>query len=291
MTGGAGFIGSHLVETLVQLGAYVTVLDNFSTGNLRNLRTVVGSINLVYADIRSIYGCSKASTNQDLVFHLAALVSVPESFVYPQECFDINLGGTENILAAAQKNGVSKLIFSSSSAIYGNNEDVVSESCSAAPLSPYAESKYKAELACKNAADKNILQTASLRYFNVFGDRQNPNGHYAAVVAKFSQLLLEQKEITIYGDGLQTRDFIPVEEVVTANLVIGMGEHLDGSSYNIASGKSITILELLQALESKLGIKNSGILFAPARSGDITHSQADCSRYKAFCHNLTHTRA
>ncbi len=286
VTGGAGFIGSHLVEKLVNSGAYVTVLDNFSTGNLKNLKSVVSSINLIYADIRSIYGCSKAATNQDIIFHLAAFVSVPESITHPDTCLEINLGGTQNILAAAEKNNVQKIIFSSSSAVYGNASGIVSEDGPINPQSPYAESKYKAELACRDVHAKGKIQAACLRYFNVYGERQNPDGHYAAVVAKFTQQLLAGQELTIYGDGTQTRDFIPVKDVVQANLAIGANESLDGRSYNIGTGTSITLLDLIKQLEQQLGVKNKGINFQPVRPGDIHTSEANCSRYINYLKTL-----
>ncbi len=286
ITGGAGFIGSHLAEKLVALGARVTVLDNFSSGNLTNLKSVVSSINLLYADIRSPYSCLKATTQQDIVFHLAAFISVPESMVHPETCMEVNAQGTSHILHAAAKNGVKKVVLSSSSAVYGNAKETCSEDDQPMPMSPYAESKLEAERLCKQFSEKTALATTCLRYFNVYGDRQNPMGSYAAVVAKFTHLLQARQPITIFGDGQQTRDFIPVAKVVEANLLVGMDQAHSNTVFNIGSGQSISLLTLLGQLETKLAIKNQGIAFLPARQGDILHSQATCQKFSFFVQNL-----
>ncbi len=286
VTGGAGFIGSHLVEKLVALGARVTVLDNFSSGNLTNLKTVVSAINLLYADIRSPYSCLKATTQQDIVFHLAAFISVPESIIYPDGCKLINTQGTYHVLDAAAKNGVKHLVLSSSSAVYGNAGGTCSEDDLPTPLSPYAESKLEAENLCKQFSENTSLATTCLRYFNVYGDRQNPHGSYAAVVAKFTQLLQSGQPITIFGDGEQTRDFIHVSKVVEANLLAGMEQQQGSAVFNIGSGHSISLLTLLAQLENSLSVKNNGISFLPARQGDILHSQAQCQKFSSFVQNL-----
>ncbi len=286
VTGGAGFIGSHLVEKLVALGARVTVLDNFSSGNLTNLKAVVSAINLLYADIRSPYSCLKATTQQEVVFHLAAFVSVPESIVYPDVCKLVNTQGTYHLLDAAAKNGVKRLVLSSSSAVYGDANGTCSEDDLPTPMSPYAESKFEAEQLCKEFSEKTDLATTCLRYFNVFGDRQNPHGSYAAVVAKFTHLLQAGQPITIFGDGQQTRDFINVSKAVEANLLVGMGQATGNAVFNIGSGQSISLLTLLGQLEDRLSIKNKGISFLPARQGDILHSQAQCQKFTSFVQNL-----
>ncbi len=286
VTGGAGFIGSHLVEKLVSLGARVTVLDNFSTGNLSNLKNVVSAINLLYADIRSGYSCLKATTQQEIVFHTAAFVSVPESVVQPETCMQINTQGTENLLDASLKNGVKSFVFSSSSAVYGNTDKTCAEDTNTNPMSPYAESKLQAEMLCKRFGKEGSLATTCLRYFNVYGQRQNPAGSYAAVVAKFTHLLQAHQPITIFGDGQQTRDFIAVSKVVEANLLVGMGQSKGHAIFNVGTGKSISLLTLLKQLETTLGIRNEGITFLPAREGDILHSQATCEKFSLFVEKL-----
>lgn len=286
VTGGAGFIGSHLVEKLVSLGARVTVLDNFSSGNLDNLKSVVGNINLLYADVRAPHSCLKATTNQDIVFHMAAFISVPESIMFPVLCKQVNSTGTKNVLEAAVKNQVKNVVISSSSAVYGNKSGICSEQDNLEPLSPYAESKYEAEQWGSAFAEKSAMSAISLRYFNVHGQRQNPYGSYAAVVARFTHLIKQQLPLTIFGDGYQTRDFIPVAQVVEANLIAGMAKDIKGTAFNVGSGKSITLLALIAQLEKELKISPVRVDFLPARQGDIVHSEASCEKFAVFAHNL-----
>jgi nucleoside-diphosphate-sugar epimerase len=274
VTGGAGFIGSHLVEKLVALGARVTILDNFTTGSLSNLKTVVHAINIMYADVRSTYSCLKATLNQDLVFHLAALISVPESVSNPDLCYRINIDGTHNMLNACKKNLVPTFVYASSSAVYGAKNSLCAETDEPNPQSPYAVSKYRGEQLCRQYTRDYGINTVILRYFNVFGERQNPNGPYAAVRAKFIHLLRTNQPLTIYGDGTQTRDFINVAQVVEANVVVGMQSMLCGEIFNVASGASINLLELIAQLESELGIRHTSLIFQPTRPGDVEHSKA-----------------
>lgn len=280
VTGGAGFIGSHLVEKLVALGAKVTVLDNFSSGNIANLKNILTQISLNYADVSIPYICTKATQGKDFVFHLAAMVSVPQSLQFPEMCHKINVAGTQNILEGCVKNRIKSFVFSSSCAVYGNKSNPCTEEDEAMPLSPYAQSKLDAENLCKKYASEFELNTVSLRYFNVYGDRQKINHEYAAVVAKFRYNLENKLPITIFGDGLQTRDFINVNEVVATNLKIGMFDNLQGFVVNVASGKSISILELIKKLEKEIGQKAVEIKFQPARVGDITYSTASCEKLK-----------
>ncbi|MFH1831884.1 MAG: NAD-dependent epimerase/dehydratase family protein [bacterium] len=280
VTGGAGFIGSHIAQALVGLGARVTILDNFSAGNLSNLSSVFTYINLQYADITSAYSCLQAAKNKDIVFHLAAFTSVPGSIANPDLCTKINVLGTKNILEACKDRGVKTFIYSSSAAVYGNKTEDCTETDPTNPQSPYASSKVLGEKLCKEYSDAMIVSTACLRYFNVYGDRQNPNGSYAAAVAKFKHNLLNKKPITIYGDGTQTRDFVHVSDVVKANLNIAMLENMKGDIYNIGSGKSMNLLELIEKLELELNIKKTDITFESRRAGDIVHSNANCSKYK-----------
>jgi UDP-glucose 4-epimerase len=280
VTGGAGFIGSHLVEKLIELEADVTVLDNFSSGRLSNLQNVLTKITLLYADIRSAESTFKATLHKDIVFHLASFVSVPESIKNPELCIATNTQGTRNLLESCKKNDVNNLIFSSSSAVYGDKNGQCKEDDTVQPKSPYAQSKLDGEALCKEFAVKHGINTACLRYFNVYGDRQSPNGDYAAVVAKFKHQLLHNKPITIFGDGKQTRDFIDVKHVVDANIKIGMLNNQPGEIFNIGSGKSINLFELLDLLEKELHVKPQEITFQPARQGDIVFSQASCDKYQ-----------
>lgn len=279
VTGGAGFIGSHLVEKLVALGARVTVLDNFSTGDINNLKSVLPLVSLSYADVRSAYSCIKATVGQDMVFHTASFVSVPESINNPKLCYEINIQGTENMLEGCKKNGVKAFIFSSSSAVYGNTNKECLEDDPLDPQSPYAISKRDAEVLSRLTAQASDLRVAILRYFNVYGSRQSSSGTYAAVVARFTQQLKAGQPLTIFGDGTQTRDFIHVSKVVEANLIFGMREDIKGDIFNVGSGKSITILELIQQLEKELNIKPAGYSFQPARQGDIVRSYANCEKF------------
>lgn len=280
VTGGAGFIGSHLVEKLIEFGAKVTVIDNFSTGNLNNLKSVITKVDLVYGDISNFFTTANATINKDIVFHLAALVSVSESVKNPELCRRVNFEGTKNLLQACRKNNISKFIFSSSAAVYGNKNSQCDENDPANPINPYGQYKLESEKLCKKYFSEHNINTAILRYFNVYGPRQNPKGDYAAVVAKFTENLLHQKPIVIFGDGKQTRDFIHVSEVVKANLLIATQENLSGEVYNIATGKSINLFELLEKLEKETNTKHTDIMFQASRQGDILNSAACINKYK-----------
>jgi len=280
VTGGAGFIGSHLVEKLIELGAYVTVLDNLSTGRLQNLEKVLNRINFIEGDIQDLATCMQATKDIDFIFHLAAFVSVPDSVNNPEACYQDNIVGTLNILQSAQSHGVKRIVFSSSSAVYGTFEGKCSENTPCNPTSPYGHSKFIGELLCKRFTQTSNLSTVILRYFNVFGERQNPNGPYAAVVAQFKECMKNNQPIPIFGDGLQTRDFVSVWSVVNANVATG-SLPIGNSSFeifNVGSGKSITLLELVEQLKKEFPSFNAGITFLPGRKGDIKTSYADCSK-------------
>ncbi|MFC1842756.1 NAD-dependent epimerase/dehydratase family protein [Candidatus Dependentiae bacterium] len=284
VTGGAGFIGSHIVEKLVTLGAKVTIIDDLSSGNIQNLKNLKGKIKFICKSIVNMDACLKATKNQAVIFHLAAFISVPESMENPTLCHQVNVDGTFNILQAARINGVKKLVFSSSAAIYGPTELVCKENMTPNPQSPYGTTKLMGEYYCKQFANNFGLKTITLRYFNVFGQRQNPNGAYGAVVAKFTDLMGKNKPVTIFGDGLQTRDFIPVQDVVEANLTVAMLESkfMNGQAFNIGTGKSISLLELVALLKKDFPKYNKEMQFKPARTGDIKHSSADCSKYQSL---------
>jgi UDP-glucose 4-epimerase len=278
VTGGAGFIGSHIATKLVSLGAHVSILDDLSTGCISNIKPILHKIRLKVGDICHKETCNQITKQTDIIFHLAAFVSVPESIKNKATCERINSQGTKNILETAAANNVSSLIFSSSSAVYGEKKQKCTESDSVKPQSPYAQSKLSGEQLCKNYSEN--INTASLRYFNVYGERQNPTGHYAAVVAKFKNQLTKNETIKIYGDGKQKRDFIHVSEVVDANILMGSVPNLDGEVFNIGTGKSINLLELVKQLQQEINIENPTIEFLPAREGDIYISEANCDKYK-----------
>lgn len=278
ITGGAGFIGSHLVDALVALDANVTVLDNLSTGNLANLEHSIDKINFIHGDITKHQTCAAAVSDKEIVFHLAAFVSVPASMQDPLACHNINVNGTLNLLHASH-GAIKRFIFSSSSAVYGNTQEICSETMLCNPASPYALSKLIGEHYCKLYAEQFNVPSICLRYFNVFGARQSPHGAYAGVVAKFMHAMHHNEPIIIFGDGSQRRDFIQVEDVVNANLLLGMlPQHfLTGQPINIASGNSITLLELIEGLKKQFPTYQQQPQFKAARLGDIHSSQADCS--------------
>lgn len=284
VTGGCGFIGSHLVETLVRYGAQVTILDDLSSGSLENIASCAESVTFINGSITDKKICQKAVDGKSHVFHLAAFISVPQSIEEPSNCHFINVDGTFNMLDAARHARVERFIFSSSSAVYGTQQNRCSEQTSCNPLSPYAFSKLIGEELCWQFAKNYGLETAMLRYFNVFGPRQNPNGQYAAVVAKFTDSIIRNQPITIFGDGSQTRDFVPVSQVVQTNLLVGMlpKEAIKERVFNVATGKSINLLELLEQLKKEYPSYDLAPQFLPARPGDSKESYADCTRLMAL---------
>ncbi len=287
VTGGAGFIGSHMVEHLVALGARVTVIDDLSSGSLKTLEKVYDKITFINQDVTNFYTLCDITRNHTSIFHLAAMVSVSESFEKPFSCYQINVMGTLSVLEAARINQVPNVLFASSSAVYGNSSQPCHENRSPAPTSPYGYSKLQGELVCKQYAALYGINTIITRYFNVFGERQNPHGAYAAVVAKFRSLMRDNKPITIYGDGLQKRDFISVNDIVTANTaLLSNATQNRGQIFNIATGQSITLISLFNQLKMEFPSYTHTPLFEPARSGDIHNSQADCTKFKEFLYSL-----
>jgi len=281
ITGGCGFIGSHLATKLVNLGAEITIIDDLSTGCIDNIAHIQDQITFVHASITNIETCLQVTKNKKVVFHLAAFISVPASIKEPHLCHKINVDGTVNLLEAARQNNVEQFVFSSSAAVYGQCEGICKETDTPAPTSPYGFSKLVGELYSRQYALVFGLNTVMLRYFNVYGPRQNPNGTYAAVVAKFTHNMQHNLPITIFGDGKQTRDFIPVEQVVGANLFLGMcnPEYTRGQIFNVATNNSISLLELIDQLKQNFPHYTGNIQFGPERPGDIKHSTADCSKY------------
>ncbi len=277
VTGGAGFIGSHISEYLVKSGHEVTVLDSLRTGFEKNLKNI--NVKFIKGDIRNKHLINQIITDTDCVFHLAALVSVPESLEKMDECIEINTIGTLNIIEAARKNDNCKVVLSSSAANYGDNPILPkTESMSPEPMTPYAITKLDGEYYLRMYHKQYNLKTASLRYFNVFGPRQNPKSAYAAAVPIFIDKALKGEPITIYGDGLQTRDFIYVKDVVHANI---LASKKGNKTYNVALGHSTSILELAEKIIEITNSK-SKIAFLEKRPGDIKHSKADTSKFNAM---------
>jgi len=272
VTGGGGFIGSHLVDALLARGDVVRVLDNFSTGKRENLQHNIEKIQLLTGDLRDSEVLREAVQGVDYIFHQAAFVSVPQSMEDPDSCFDINVNGTGKLLAAARTAGVKRVVLASSAAVYGENEAVpLSEDEEPDPLSPYAASKSINEIYARLFTKHLGLNVVALRYFNVYGPRQNPASDYAAVVPIFIKILEDEGEPVIFGDGLQTRDFVYIADVVQANIQASESVKAPGKVFNICSGQEISLLDLLEKLST---IYNRKILpsFQEARPGDIYRS-------------------
>ncbi len=276
ITGGAGFIGSHIAEYF-QGKAEVRVLDNLRTGYLRNLEGL--DVEFINGDIRDRETVAQAMQGVDYVFHMAAMISVPESMTKITECIDINDTGMVIVLEEAAKAGVKKLCFSTSAAIYGDNPEVPKrETMFPEPKSPYAITKLDGEYYCRMFTGTGKLQTACLRYFNVFGPRQDPKSAYAAAVPIFTAKAVANEPITIFGDGEQTRDFIYVKDIVAANVF--MATHEFTGVYNIAYGGRITINDLAKEIIRLTGSK-SEIRYLPERAGDVKHSMAAVDKLKS----------
>lgn len=275
VTGGAGFIGSHLVDALLARGAHVRVLDNLSTGRLENLMSVMDSIQFVQGDLRDPDAVAQAVQGMDDVLHQAALPSVPRSVADPLATHEVNATGTLNLLEAARDAGVRRFVYAGSSSAYGNTEVLSKrEDMPAQPLSPYAVAKYCGESYARVFHRVYGLETICLRYFNVFGPRQDPENPYAAVVVRFLDALREGRAPLIHGDGRQSRDFTFVRNVVEANLrALDAGPQALGGLFNVACGQSHTLLDLLRHLQDLVGVRVEPHFDAPRR-GDVRHSRA-----------------
>ncbi len=277
ITGGAGFIGSHLVQHFAGK-AEVVVLDNFRSGFRKNLDGF--SCRLIEGSITDPAAVQEAVQDVDYVFHLAAMISVPESMSKPKDCVEINTQGTLNVLEAAARAGVKKLVFSSSAAVYGDNPVLPkTEAMLPEPKSPYAITKLDGEYYCRMFDSEGWLKTACMRYFNVFGPRQDPRSQYAAAVPIFIDKAIRNEPMTIFGDGQQTRDFVYVKDVVAANVFLAMRPELTGV-YNVANGQTITIAALAHKIVALTG-STSEIRFAAERAGDIKHSCAAIDKIRA----------
>jgi UDP-N-acetylglucosamine 4-epimerase len=295
VTGSAGFIGSHLVEALLRLGQKVTSLDNFATGHRRNLDEVAAAVGVeaarrhsfVEADIADPAACRAACAGVDIVLHEAALGSVPRSIEEPLAAHAVNATGFLNLLVAARDAGVRRFIYAASSSTYGDHPGLPKvEDAIGRPLSPYAVTKYVDELYADVFERCYGMATAGLRYFNVFGPRQDPEGAYAAVIPRWVRAMLRDEPVTIHGDGETTRDFCHVDNVVQANLLAATADGATGRVYNVAVGAETTLNDLHAMLAELLLERNSGLRIAPAahdafRRGDVRHSRADIARARA----------
>ncbi len=275
VTGGAGFIGSNIVRELVARGEGVRVLDNFSTGRRENLAEVLNDIELIEGDVRDPSACRRAVAGVEYVLHQGAIPSVQRSVDDPFISNEANVNGTLNLLIAARDAGVRRVVYASSSSVYGDSPTLPKhEDMTPRPRSPYAVSKLAAEYYCQVFTEVYGLETVSLRYFNVFGPRQDPTSQYSAVIPLFVQAMLAGEPPVVYGDGLQSRDFTYVSNNVEANLLAATAPGVAGRVFNIACGKRYTLLDLIAMLNDILGTRIDPV-FAPPRPGDVKHSLAD----------------
>jgi UDP-glucose 4-epimerase len=277
VTGGGGFIGSHVVERLVSRGDRVRVLDNFATGNRDSLARFLDDIDLVEGDIQSYERVSNAVRGCELVFHLAALPSVPRSVQDPLTSNATNVIGTLNLLLAARDAGVRRVIYASSSSVYGANAELPKREASLPlPMAPYAVSKLAGEGYCRSFTRVYGLETVALRYFNVYGPRQDPLSAYAAVIPRFIDAFLAGRRPVIYGDGEQSRDFTYVDDVVDANMRAATAEAVAGEAFNVARGRRVSLNEIVAILRDLTGRELEPI-HADPRPGDVRDSEADIS--------------
>lgn len=281
ITGGAGFIGSHLVERMLELGHEVRVLDNFATGRRSNLEPFAGDVEIVEGDIQSYERAATAVRGCDFVFHLAALPSVPRSVQDPLTSNASNVTGVLNVLLAARDAGVRRVVYASSSSVYGANPELPKhEELAPLPISPYGVAKLAGEGYCRSFGEVYGLETVALRYFNVFGPRQDPRSQYAAVVPNFISALLAGSSPVIYGDGEQSRDFTFVQNVIDANVLAMSADGVAGRVYNIACGTAVTVNELFEELRAIIGAEVAAT-YRDRRAGDIRHSLANIDRARA----------
>ena len=281
VTGGAGFIGSHIAATLLKQGESVRILDNYATGRLLNQEAFLGlpgQVEILQGDIRDNEIVKKAMQGVEIVFHQAALASVPRSIKDPVQSLEVNVNGTHNILLAARDAAVRRVVFASSSSVYGDTLTLPKqEDMPTAPLSPYAIHKLTGELLCSVFTRIYHLETVALRYFNVFGPRQDPKSEYAAVIPRFLTALLTKDQPVIFGDGQQTRDFTFIDNVVQANLKAAIAPDASGQVMNIGCGTRVSLNEVLSIAGERLGTQVK-VNYQPARSGDVKDSLADIQK-------------
>ena len=283
VTGAAGFVGSHLAEALLDAGYVVRGIDNFETGRRSNLAPLQSRDGFTFreGDVRDPETVATLVTGVDHVFHQAAIASVPRSVENPVAATDVNCTGTATVLDAARSAGVDTVVVASSAAVYGADERVPKvETMRVDPESPYALSKYVTETLAVQASDLYDLDAVALRYFNVFGPRQDPDGDYAAVIPTFASQMLDGERPVVYGDGQQSRDFIYVDDVVRANRLAAEGE-VSGEVLNVGRGVGVTVMELVDALNDQLGTALDPVFESP-RPGDVRHSRADVTKAGAL---------
>jgi UDP-glucose 4-epimerase len=278
VTGGAGFIGSHLVRRLLRDGHEVRVLDNFSTGSRANLADLEGSVEVVEGDVQSYERVHNAVAGCEVIFHEAALPSVPRSIQDPLTSNSVNVIGTLNLLLASRDSGVRRVVFASSSSIYGSDPTLPKrEERAPQPIAPYAVAKLAGEGYCRSFSQVYGLETVALRYFNVFGPGQDPLSQYAAVIPKFIVALLGGEAPTVHGDGEQSRDFTYIDNVIDANLLAASAPDVAGQTFNVACGERISLNDLLGELRTIIGTEVEAT-YVEARPGDVKHSLADIGR-------------
>ena len=278
VTGGAGFIGSHIAEALVKRGDRVRALDNLITGRRENLSLIAERIEFIEGDIRDYDTALRAAEGARVIFHQAAVPSVPRSVAEPGLNHDVNVNGTFNVLMAAREAGVRRVVYAASSSAYGDTETLPKhEDMPPSPLSPYAASKLFGEYYCRVFTQVYGLETVSLRYFNVFGPRQDPSSPYSGVISKFVTALLNGETPVIYGDGEQSRDFTYIANVVDANLRAAESDDAIGQVMNLGIGERVTLNQLLAELQKIIG-SNLPARYEETRAGDVRHSLADISR-------------
>lgn len=278
ITGGAGFIGSHIAEHFVKSGHEVRILDNLSSGRLDNIATFIESVSFTRGDVRNRRLLDELSAGCELVYHQAAVVSVPYSVAYPQETHDVNIQGTLNVLEAARAQGVRRVIFAGSAAVYGEEPTLPKkESMAPEPIAPYGVEKITGEHYCGVFSRLYGLETTTLRYFNVFGPRQDPSSPYSGVISIFVDRALTERTPTIFGDGEQSRDFVFIDNVVQANVLAGQKSEAVGGTYNVGLGEETTLNQLVAMLSRIVG-RELKPNYAQERAGDIRRSVADVSR-------------
>jgi nucleoside-diphosphate-sugar epimerase len=279
VTGGAGFIGSNLADELIRQGAKVRIIDNFMTGNRENLEEISGDFDFIEGDLNDDSALVPAIANVDVVFHQAALPSVPRSVDQPRETHEACVNATFNLLLNAKDAGVRRVIYAASSSAYGDQPTLPKvETMNPEPLSPYAAAKLMGEYYCRVFSQVYGLETLSLRYFNVFGPRQDPSSTYSGVISRFIDALMKNDSPVIYGDGEQSRDFTYIANVVNANIRAAQTSSGIGQVMNVANGERVSLNELLATVKKITGKDGVKAEYLPERKGDVKHSQADNAR-------------
>lgn len=279
VTGGAGFIGSHIAEELLAQGAKVRVIDNLATGHHENLAEIGGDVEFINADINDATALARAMTGVEVVFHQAAIPSVPRSVSNPAETHEACVNGTFNVLTQARAQGVRRVVYAASSSAYGDQPvSPKVETMMPQPLSPYAAAKLVGEHYCQVFTRVYGLETVCLRYFNIFGPRQDPSSQYSGVISRFISTLASGQQPVIYGDGEQSRDFTYVGNAVRANMLAAESQDAAGQVINVANGAAITLNELLEVLKDLTHRPDAQADYQPTRAGDVRHSLADITR-------------